>query len=90
MQLTKWELIGFRGRREAYNWFISEGNKRVSKFSLLNVSKSRETLFCTRSFWIQIIFNRSIWPFDGTLTGTTTSGQSSPGNNANKGVLSTP
>ena len=31
--------------------------------------------------------NSSIWPIDGTLTGTTTLGQSGSGNNGNKGVL---
>ena len=30
--------------------------------------------------------NSSIWPIDGTLTGTTTSGQSEPGSNDNERV----
>ena len=32
--------------------------------------------------------NRSIWPIDGTLTGTTTLGQSGSGSNGNERVLS--
>ena len=35
----------FRGRRETKNWFLSEGNRKVVEFSLLNVSKSRKTFF---------------------------------------------
>ena len=31
-----------------------------------------KVLFCTLSYKIQIILNISIWPLDGTLTGTTT------------------
>ena len=34
--------------------------------------------------------NSSIWSVDGTLTGTTTLGQSRPGSNGNKRVLHTP
>ena len=33
--------------------------------------------------------NRSFWPMDGALTGTTTLGQSGPGSNSNEGVLPT-
>ena len=35
-------------------------------------------------------FNKSIWPIDETLTGTTTPGQGGPGSNGNKEVLHTP
>ena len=38
-------------------------------------------LFCTQSYQIQIFCNRSIWPIDETLTGTTTPSQSEPGSN---------
>ena len=31
--------------------------------------------------------NRSLWPIDGTLTGTSTPGQSESGNNDNDGVF---
>ena len=34
--------------------------------------------------------NKSIWPIDGTLTGTTTPGQSGTGSNGNKRVLHSP
>ena len=34
--------------------------------------------------------NSSIWPQDGTLTGTTTSGQSGARSNSNEGVLHIP
>ena len=34
--------------------------------------------------------NRSFWSIDGTVTGTTTSGQRGPGSNSNEGVLHTP
>ena len=34
--------------------------------------------------------NSSIWPIDGSLTGTTTLGQSGPGSNGNEGVLHIP
>ena len=34
--------------------------------------------------------NSSIWPIDGTQTGTTTPGQSEPGSNIKKGVLLIP
>ena len=37
-----------------------------------------------------MILNRSIRLIDGTLTGTTTPGQSEPGSNCYKGVLHTP
>ena len=33
--------------------------------------------------------NKSIWPIDGTLTGTTTLSQSAPGSNDNEMVLYT-
>ena len=36
---------------------------------------------------IRTILNISIWLIDGTLTGTTTPGQSEPGSNCNEGVL---
>ena len=42
---------------------------------------------CIQSDWIQIILNRSIWPIDGTLTGTTTPSQSGTRNNGNERVL---
>ena len=43
--------------------------------------------FFSRSYRIRIILlNRSIWPIDGTLTGTTTSGQSGPGGNGNERI----
>ena len=32
----------------------------------------------------------SIWPIDGTLSGTTASGQSRPGSNGNEGVFRIP
>ena len=41
-------------------------------------------VFCTQSDKIWIILNRFIWSRDGTLTGTTTPGQSELGSNANK------
>ena len=44
----------------------------------------------TQSYQIQIIFKQSSWPTDGTLTGTTTLGQSWPESNANEGMLHTP
>ena len=34
--------------------------------------------------------NRSIWPIDGTLVGTTTLGSSGPESNDNEGILHTP
>ena len=34
--------------------------------------------------------NSSIWPIDGTVTGTTTLGQSGPGSNSNEGVFHIP
>ena len=34
--------------------------------------------------------NRSLWPIDENLTGTTSLNQSGPGNNGNEGVLLTP
>ena len=37
---------------------------------------------------LNIISNRSIWPRDGTLTGTTTPSQRDPGNYGNKRVIS--
>ena len=37
----------------------------------------------------KIFANRSIWPTDGTLTGTTTLGQNGPGINDNEGVIYT-
>ena len=36
--------------------------------------------------WLDI----SVWPIDGTLTGTTTLGQGGPGSNGNEGVLHIP
>ena len=44
--------------------------------------------------WFQVIqsntniFQTSIWPMDGTLTGTTSPGQSEPGSNDNLTVTS--
>ena len=46
--------------------------------------------FCTQSYDIQIIFNRSISPLDGTVTSITTMGQGGPGSNGNIEVLHTP
>ena len=40
-------------------------------------------------FSISTLFS-SIWPIDSTLSGATTSGQSGPGSNGNKGVLCIP
>ena len=42
------------------------------------------------SHLIQIFLNSSVWPVDGTLTGTTNLGQSGPGSNVNEEVLHTP
>ena len=39
---------------------------------------------------MQIILNRSFWSIDGTLTGTSTLGQSRTGSNDNEGVLYSP
>ena len=44
---------------------------------------SKTVLFQTVQF-------SSIWPLDRTLSGATTSGQSGPGSNGNKGVLCIP
>ena len=38
----------------------------------------------------EAFLKRYIWRRDGTLTGSTTPGQSEPGSNGNKGVLQTP
>ena len=40
----KKELMGFCCR-EALNWFLSEGNREISEFSLFNVSKLWKTFF---------------------------------------------
>ena len=50
---------------------------------------SQSSFVCTQSngFKSRKWLNISIWLIDGTLTGTTTLGQSGPGNNGNKGVL---
>ena len=42
---------------------------------------------CTQFYRILIIFNRSIWPIDGTLTGTTPLGHSVSWSNGNEGVF---
>ena len=42
------------------------------------------------SYRIQIILNRSIWPIDGSLTGTTTPGQNEPRSNGNEVVFHIP
>ena len=53
---------------------------------------SKSTFVCTQlngfkySKWLNSFF----WPIDGTLTGTTTLGQSGPESNSNQGVLYIP
>ena len=46
--------------------------------------------FCTWSYRIQIILNRSIGHTEGTLTGAATPGLSGPDINSNERVLYTP
>ena len=61
-------------------------NFDFKQFSLAEVvSLSKTVPFQTIHFSIS-----SIWPIDRTLSGATTPGQSEPGNNGNKGVLSIP
>ena len=56
--------------------FILSWNKIVFKNFCINIVKNH----------LNIISNRTIWLIDGTLTGTSTPGQSIPGSNSNKGV----
>ena len=42
------------------------------------------------SLWLAKWLNSSMWPINGTLTGTTTPGQSEPESNGNEGVLHIP
>ena len=46
--------------------------------------------FCTWSYQIQKILNKSIWSIDGTLTGNTTPGLSEHGINGHEGLLNIP
>ena len=53
---------------------------------LCNINNSTSVICLHTVKWL----NSSIWAIDGTLTDTTTSGQSGPGSNGNEGVLYIP
>ena len=52
---------------------------------------SQSSFVCTvKWFKVQQMITQFYWPIDGTLTGTTTPGQSGPGSNCNEGVFYIP